>query len=65
MATTIQVSDSTKQLLEKLKKEEKVNSYDEIIQELLFARTKVSKSMFGADRTLTWTKKDRMVFHER
>jgi hypothetical protein len=35
MTTTIQVSNTTKQLLEKVKAEEHAASYDEIIQRLL------------------------------
>lgn len=64
MATTIQVSDATKQLLELLKKKEKTPSYDQIIQILAKERAKVPSSMFGAIKGLKWKKKDRMDMHE-
>ena len=64
MATTIQVSQLTRQVLEKLKTEEKAHSFDEVIQILVKKVDKVPSSMFGSATLSPWTKKDRMDFHE-
>lgn len=64
MATTIQISDSTKQLLELLKEQEEASSYDQVLQKLLRQHTKVPKSMFGTMKDIKWKKSDRMDFHE-
>lgn len=65
MATTIQISDTTKQMLEKLKSNEQMETYDKVIQHLVKKHTHVSKSMFGSNKKLTWRKEeDRMKFHE-
>lgn len=60
MATTIQISNVTKQLLETLKEEENANSYDKIIQNLVNEHQEISKSMFGTIKGLRWNKNDRM-----
>ncbi len=64
MATTIQVTETTKQLLERLKEEDKAGSYDEVIQKVLLVREKVPKSMFGVDKGIVWKKEDRLKFRE-
>ena len=64
MATTIQISNATKQLLEILKKQDNAQSYDKIINQLANERTKVSKSMFGTVKGFKWSKKDRLKLHE-
>ncbi len=64
MATTIQISDGTKQILERLKTQEHVNNYDQVIQMLLKNKTKIPNSMFGSSKGMTWTKKDRLEFDE-
>ena len=64
MATTIQVSDGTKQILEKLKEEQQANNYDQVIQKLLLKKTKIPASMFGSASGIKWKKKDRMGFNE-
>ena len=64
MTTTIQISNETKQLLEILKKQENVNTYDKIIYELAKEHTKISKSMFGNIKGLRWNKKDRLKLNE-
>ena len=46
MATTIQLKETTKQLLDNLKTKEKIESYDIIIQHLLKTHVDVS-DMFG------------------
>ena len=64
MATTIQISDTTKQVLEKLKEKEHALTYDEVIQHLVKKHTKVASSMFGTVKGLAWKKKDRLDFDE-
>lgn len=64
MATTIQISNTTKQVLEKLKTEEKVESYDQVIQTLVKMHTRVPKSMFGSFKGLKWKKSDRLDLRE-
>lgn len=62
--TTIQISGATKQLLVYFKKKERVKTYDHLLQRLLRKKTKVPKSLFGSAKGLTWSKEDRMDFHE-
>jgi len=62
VATTIQVSDGTKQILERIKHQEHVSNYDQVIQMLLKNKTRIPDSMFGTSKKMTWTKKDRMKF---
>ena len=64
IATTIQVSDTTKQMLDSLKEEGEIESFDELIRGLVRKHTRVPKSMFGADKGMRWKKSDRMDFHE-
>jgi len=64
MTTTIQVSDNTKQLLERMKKEQKERSYDAVIQHLVRKDLKVAESMFGAVKGTVWKKSDRLKFHD-
>jgi len=64
MSTTIQISNTTKQMLEQLKKKENAKSYDEIINNLMKKHTKIPKSMFGALKGKGWTKEDRLDFRE-
>lgn len=65
MATTIQVSQETKQLLEELKKKDQTKTYDEVIQKLAQKQLRIPRSMFGATKKITpWKKEDRAVFRE-
>lgn len=66
MATTIQVSDTTKQMLEILKEKMQAKTHDTLIRQLLETETKVPKSMFGALRgkKLKWGKEDEFDFNE-
>jgi len=48
MTTTVQVSDETRRLLEKLKNEKKLESYDQVIKWLVDTKTGLPSSMFGA-----------------
>ena len=65
MATTIQVSGETRQLLSLLKERENAPNYDLVIKHLLKTHTHMPKSMFGAVKGLRWNKKqDRAEFRE-
>ena len=64
MPTTIQVSETTKQLLEKYKEEENAASYDEVILNTLSQKKKIPNSMFGIDKGMRWKKEDRLKFRE-
>ena len=55
MATTIQVSDLTKQRLQLLKTKEHASTFDDIIVELLDKTQKV-KSLFGMYKGMKWNK---------
>ena len=65
MVTTIQLQETTKQLLEKLKATEKAESFDELIRRLVESRVKV-KDMFGftSKKPLKFSRKDEMDFNE-
>ena len=63
MATTIQISDNTKQLLERLKEEQSAPNYDQVIQQLIQQKINVPKSLFGSVK-IKWNKTDRMEFRE-
>ena len=65
MPTTIQISETTLQILKGLKEEEEASSYDEVIRHLAQKHTRVPKSMFGSAKGMKWNKStDRMDFHE-
>ena len=65
MSTTVQVSVTTKQMLEMLKEDKKLKTFDQALQYLLDKELKIPKSMFGALKGLgKWTKADRADFHE-
>ena len=66
MATTIQISERTKQTLDLLKDNEKIRTNDDVIQLLLSTKTKIPDSMFGAlkGKKMKWTKEDRFDFNE-
>lgn len=65
MITTIQVKETTKQLLDKVKEKEKLNSYDEIIRNLLQNKLKIP-NLFGItkNKPLRFKKEDEMSFNE-
>ena len=65
MVTTIQLNETTKQLLDKLKAQEKAESFDELIRRLVESRVKV-RDMFGFTRQkpLKFSRKDEMDFNE-
>ncbi len=64
MATTVQISDTTRQKLEVLKKKEGLGSLDEVISRIADKELKTPKSMFGKAKISSWKKSDRMKFHE-
>jgi predicted CopG family antitoxin len=65
MATTIQIKETTKQLLDKLKIKEEKKSYDEVIEEILKKEIKIP-DMFGftKKKLLKFNKEDEMNFNE-
>ena len=65
MATTVQVSDKTLQILNKLKDETGLKSHDEVIRELIAERRKLPKSMFGSKPKLRpFSDRDEAESHE-
>lgn len=59
MATTIQISNTTKQILDFLKEKQYSDSYNAVLQNILKKHVKVSKSMFGSVKGIKWKKDDR------
>ena len=65
MPTTVQVGEKTLQMLNKIKKETKARSHDEVIKTLISDRKKIPCSMFGSNRKLnSFSAKDEAEFHE-
>jgi len=65
MATTVQVSEKTLQILNKLKEETGLKSYDEVIRELIVKTSKIPRSMFGSNPKLTpFSARDEAESHE-
>ena len=66
MATTIMVSETTKQMLDAVKEEEHMESFDALIRNILQSREPVPRSMFGKGRGkgLQWKKEYRMDLDE-
>ena len=65
MATTVQVSDKTLQILNKLKNETGLKSHDEVIRELIAERRKLPKSMFCSNPKLRpFSARDETESHE-
>lgn len=50
MATTVQVRDETRRLLNRLKREMNLKSYDEVIRKLLKSTRGMPESLFGVCR---------------
>ena len=65
MVTTIQLNETTKQLLDRLKAKEKAESYDALVRRLLESRIEV-KDMFGftKKKPLKFGREDEMDFDE-
>jgi len=65
LPTSVQVSERTLQLLNKLKQEEGFKSLDQLIRELVAERGKIPRSMFGSNPKLrSFTAKDEAESHE-
>ncbi len=65
MATTIQVRESTKQMLEELKLQSNAETYDEVIARVIAEKLKAPKSLFGKIKLSPYIReKDRMKFRE-
>ncbi len=64
MATTIQVSTTTKQMLDVFKEKEQTATYDQLLQHLVKTHADVPVSMFGTAKALKrWNKDaDRITF---
>ncbi len=59
MVTSVQLSDSTKRLLNRIRIKEK-KTYDAVIRDLVLTREGVSKSFFGKTPDIpAWSKADR------
>ena len=48
MTTTVQVREDTRRLLDRLKHQLKLSSYDEVIRKLVKSKTGSPESLFGA-----------------
>jgi hypothetical protein len=65
MPTTVQVDEKTLQMLNKIKKEMKAKSHDDVIKTLVSERKNIPCSMFGSNRKLKpFSKRDEAEFHE-
>ena len=65
MPTTVQVDEKTLHMLNRIKKETKAKSHDEVIKTLISKREKIPKSMFGSNRKLnSFSEQDEAEFHE-
>ncbi|MDI6708765.1 MAG: hypothetical protein QME47_06760 [Candidatus Thermoplasmatota archaeon] len=65
MVTTIQIEETTLQMLKQLKERSKAKSYEEVIKELVEAKISVPKSMFGKrPKMKKFTLKEEAEFHE-
>lgn len=65
MPTTVQVDEKTLQMLNKIKKEMKATSHDQVIKSLICKRKKIPRSMFGSNRKLkSFTQEDEAEFRE-
>ena len=59
LTTSVQISERTLQLLNKLKREKGLSSLDQVIRGLIAERVKIPKSMFGSNPKLrSLTSKD-------
>lgn len=65
LTTTVQVSEKTLQLLNKLKEEIGVRSLDHVIMDLISERKKIPRSMFGSNPKLRpFTAREEAESHE-
>jgi hypothetical protein len=59
MATTVQISDATKQLLDHLKEQRHASSFDAVIATMAKKELHIPDSLFGKYPHIRWTKADR------
>jgi hypothetical protein len=66
MATTIQVRETTKQLLDAVKGKEHIETYDQVIRHLVEKHVDIPKSMFGifAKNPIKFTREDKLKLHD-
>jgi len=64
MVTTIQINDSTKQMLERIKEIENKPTFDDVITELAKDKLEVPASLFGKGKISKFKKEDRLKLHE-
>ena len=66
MATTIQIKESTKQMLERIKKIEDITTYDDVITELAKDKLAIPSSIFGKGKGIIskFKKEDKLKLHE-
>ncbi len=65
MTTSVQVSEKTIQLLDKLKRELGARSFDQVIRDLITDRNKIPRSMFGSNpRLRPFSQKEEAESHE-
>jgi len=65
MTTSVQVSEKTMQLLDKLKKELGARSFDQVIRDLITERKKTPPSIFGSNTRLRpFSSKEEAKSHE-
>ncbi len=65
MTSSVQVSERTLQLLNKLKQEEGLRSHDQVIRRLVSERRKIPWSMFGSNpRLRSFRAKDEAESHK-
>jgi hypothetical protein len=65
LPTTVQVSEKTLKMLNKIKKEMKASSHDQVIKSLILERKNIPCSMFGSDHNLKpFTQEDKAESHE-
>ena len=64
MTTTVQISDETRRLLEKLKIEMGLKSYDQLIAKLAKKESEAPKSLFGACKGSKHFKRESEADHD-
>jgi predicted CopG family antitoxin len=65
LPTTVQVDEKTLQMLNKIKKETKAASHNQVIKKLILERKNIPRSMFGSNRKLKpFAKEDEAEFHD-
>jgi len=66
MATTIQVRESTKQMLERIKELDNISTFDDVITNLAEEKLSIPKSFFGKGKgkISRFKREDRLKLHE-